>query len=284
MTTSDHLITTQELSAAMKSEGSEQIALLDCSWYLPTQQRNAQAEFISSRIPGANFFDIDAICDKSSNLPHMLPTAESFSESVSHLGINNDSLVIAYDGAGLFSAARVWWMFHVFSHQNVRVLNGGFPKWAAEDREIESDIQSLTTRRFVTNKRNELVASMHEVLDNCSSQKVVVLDARSSARFEGTSPEPRPELSSGHMPGAISLPFDQLQSNGLLKPAEELRTVFNELGVTGNDPIITTCGSGVTAAIITLALAEAGFGLHQLYDGAWSEWAAAGNTPIVKTE
>ncbi|HAY47302.1 MAG TPA: 3-mercaptopyruvate sulfurtransferase [Gammaproteobacteria bacterium] len=282
MTTSDHLITTQELSDAINSGSSEEIAILDCSWYLPTQQRNARAEFESNHIPRASFFDIDAISDKGSDLPHMLPTAESFSESVGHLGIDNNSLVVAYDGAGLFSAARVWWMFHVFGHKNVRVLNGGFPKWLAEKRSVDHSVQPPTTRRFVANKVNDLVVSMPKVLENCSSQQALVLDARSSARFEGTAPEPRPELSSGHVPGAISLPFDQLQSDGLLKPAKELLAVFDELGVTGNDPIITTCGSGVTAAIITLALAEAGLGLHQLYDGAWSEWAAADNTPIIK--
>jgi thiosulfate/3-mercaptopyruvate sulfurtransferase len=281
MTTSDQLITTQELSSALETEGNENIAILDCSWYLPTQQRNAQAEFATSHIPSARFFDIDAVCDKNSDLPHMLPTAESFSSAVGELGIDNNSLVVTYDGAGLFSAARVWWMFHVFKHHNVRVLNGGLPKWITEDRELEQDIQPQPTCHFDANRSDELVVSLTNVLENCSSQEAVVLDARSSARFDGTAPEPRAELSSGHMPGAISLPFDQLQSNGQLKPAEELRAIFNKLGVTGADPIVTTCGSGVTAAIITLALAEAGFGLHQLYDGAWSEWAAADSTPII---
>lgn len=281
MASSDHLITTQELATALKTEGSKDIVILDCSWYLPAQKRNAQAEFISSHIPGASYFDIDAICDKSSKLPHMLPTAAAFSDAVGNLGISNNSIVIAYDGAGLFSAARVWWMFHVFNHQNVRALNGGFPKWVAEDREIEKNIQHRPTCQFISNKSDDLIVSMTDMLDICSSKEAVILDARSSARFQGTAPEPRPELPSGHMPGAISLPFDQLQANGLLKPAKELRAIFNNLGVTGNEQIITTCGSGVTAAIITLALAEAGFGLHHLYDGAWSEWAVAENTPII---
>ena len=281
MTLSNHLISTEELATTL---GSTNIAVLDCSWYLPAQGRDARAEFELNHIPGAGFFDIDEICNKASPLPHMLPSAELFSESVGKLGIGNDTLVVVYDGAGLFSAARVWWMFHAFGHTNVRVLNGGFPKWVTEQRpieKIEKKVQIQPNQSFSAKPVKDLVVSMQTVLANCESRQTIVLDARSAERFEGTAPEPRPELPSGHMPGALSLPFNQLLSNGSLKPASELRDIFRALGVNGSDPVITSCGSGVTAAIITLALAEAGYGLHRLYDGAWTEWASAGHTPIV---
>ena len=281
MTLSNHLISTQELASKL---GAENVTVIDCSWYLPTQDRDARAEFELNHISGADFFDIDEICDKASPLPHMLPSAELFSESVGKLGISNNSLVVVYDGAGLFSAARVWWMFHAFGHTNVRVLNGGFPRWVAEQRPVkkmDKKVQIQPNQSFSAKPVKDLVVSMETVLANCESQQAIVLDARSAARFEGTAPEPRPELPSGHIPGALSLPFDQLLSDGSLKPASELRDIFQALGVNGSDPVITSCGSGVTAAVITLALAEAGYGLHRLYDGAWAEWASADHTPVV---
>ncbi|MBT5032493.1 MAG: 3-mercaptopyruvate sulfurtransferase [Proteobacteria bacterium] len=281
MTLSNNLISTEELANKL---GAENVTVVDCSWYLPTQGRDARAEFDLNHIPGAGFFDIDEICDKASPLPHMLPSAELFSESVGKLGVSNNSLVVVYDGAGLFSAARVWWMFHAFGHTNVRVLNGGFPKWVAEQRPIEKMEKKVSirpNRSFSATPVKDLLASMETVLANCESQQAIVLDARSAARFEGSEPEPRPELPSGHMPGALSLPFSQLLSDGSLKPANELRDIFQALGVNGSKPVITSCGSGVTAAAITLALAEAGYGMHRLYDGAWTEWASADNTPIV---
>ena len=277
-THSEFLCNTDELSALL---GDDHIRIIDSSWYLPTQNVDARADYEKKHIPGAVFFDIDAISDQNRDLPHMLPTPEQFAQAVGELGISNNHDVIVYDSAGLFSAARVWWMFHVFGHQRVRVLNGGLPAWREAGGELTGAVSSVSKEHFEASLNNHLVADKALLQRNSAKPEFTVMDARSNARFIGAAPEPRPGLPSGHMPNSISLPFDQLLDNGMLRPADELRTIFQSLDTDGASPIITTCGSGVTAAIITLALAEAGFGLQQLYDGAWAEWASADDTVVI---
>jgi thiosulfate/3-mercaptopyruvate sulfurtransferase len=225
--------------------GNPDLVVCDCSFYLPTDPRKAAALFAEARIPGARFFDIDAIKDTESPLPHMLPSAEDFAEMVGALGISRRSTVIFYDQLGLFSAARGWWMMRVFGHDEAAVLDGGLPKWRAENR------------------------------------SALILDARPAGRFAGTAPEPRPGLRGGHMPGARSLPFDQLlTAAGTLLPPESLRARFAAEGADGRRPVVTSCGTGVTAAVLTLGLAVAGLPPGALYDGSWSEWGARSDTAV----
>ncbi len=273
--------------------GSQTVRLLDGSWFMPASNSDAHQEFIEARIPGAMFFDIDQVCDQRSSLPHMLPTAEQFANVATELGISNSDEVIVYDSVGLFSAARVWWMFKLFGHDNVRVLDGGLPAWRAAGQEIESDRIVKNTNDAVLDGKKPFKASINEtflvdrnvLIKNIESAEFLVLDARSYGRFTGTQAEPRQGLESGHMPRSVSLPFDQLLRNGRLKTKSELLKRFSEYGLdaSNNDTaIVTSCGSGVTAAIITLALNEAGFGMHKLYDGAWAEWASSPDATVLQ--
>ncbi|NNC99404.1 MAG: sulfurtransferase [Gammaproteobacteria bacterium] len=281
MSNSKNLCSPQQLQQNL---GSAAIRVLDCSWYLPAQQIDAPQEYLARHIPGAAFFDIDKICDQQSDLPHMLPNADKFASQVEKLGINDDSEVVVYDTAGIFSAARVWWMFHVFGHTKVRVLNGGLPSWLDNGGEVSDKpvkIASAAGQRFTPQFDATMVATRNELLENCDTREKLILDARSGSRFLGLAPEPRPGLPSGHMPQSVSLPFDHLLDAGKLKPKVDLLSLFNDLGVREGTPVVTSCGSGVTAAIITLALAECGFGMQSLYDGAWAEWGSAPDTLIL---
>lgn len=278
-TSSTQLINVNELANIANQAN---VHILDTSWYLPAKQRDCQQEFLDCHIPGAHFFDIDVVSDHSSDLPHMLPSAELFAQTVGGLGIVNQDRVIVYDTAGLFSAARVWWMFKVFGHQDVLVLNGGLPAWQAAGLPVSNELNKPGAVEYKAILSAAMVRDKSDMISNAESGECVVLDARPHARFTGQDPEPRPELSSGHMPNSVSLPFDQLIENGHLKPVEQLKAIFASLDVHQSSQLITSCGSGVTAAIITLALAEAGLGLHSLYDGAWSEWAAADDTVILR--
>lgn len=250
--------------------------ILDATWYLPNDERDARTEFAKTHIAGAQFFDIDAVSNTNSYLPHMLPTAEQFAEAVSSLGISNTDQVVVYDSLGLFSAARVWWMFHVFGQQNVQVLNGGLPAWLKVAGDISDTAEIPSRGQFFASLNSELVADFNGLRANIDLKTATVIDARPAGRFNGIDSEPRPNLPSGHIPNSISMPFQALLSNGALKPQAELQRIFSEAGIQGDTTIITSCGSGVTAAIITLALAECGFGLQQLYDGAWAEWGLRG--------
>lgn len=273
-----HLCPAAELLANL---GEPNLRVIDASWYMPAAARDTQQEFDQQHVPGAVFFDIDKICDTNSELPHMLPSAEQFGEAVGELGISNDSDIIVYDTAGLFSAARVWWMFKSFGHRRVRVLDGGMPAWVFAGGELSSTAAAPRAVKYTANLDGSMLASKALLIENSVTAAYLVLDARSRDRFYGRAPEPRPGLSAGHMPNSVSLPFDQLLDDGKLKSREQLLTILHNNGVSQDSQIITTCGSGVTAAIITLALAETGFGLHQLYDGAWSEWASATDTVIL---
>ncbi|MCY4226731.1 MAG: 3-mercaptopyruvate sulfurtransferase [Gammaproteobacteria bacterium] len=272
------LISPNELSGRIDDPN---LAVLDCSWYLPTENRNPEHEFRSGHIPGARFFDIDAISDPDSDLPHMLPKPEYFSKAVERLGVSNDSQVIVYDGKGLFSAARVWWMFRVFGHQSIHLLSGGLPAWLAEGFPTSNQDSEITSGTFDVDFDSGKVASMQDILNNLETGESVVLDARSAGRFMGTDPEPRPELKSGHMPGALSLPFTELLEDGRLKSVEELKQIFENRGIVNGRKLITSCGSGVSAAVINLALVICGYGMQRLYDGSWTEWASHTDNPVV---
>lgn len=282
------LISADELSALMQSE--ESIIVVDASWHLPNVQRNAFDEYINERIPGAVFFDIDAVADKQTDLPHMLPSEAEFSTTMKTLGISADDTVVVYDSVGLFSAARVWWTFKVFGHSHVRLLDGGLPGWKALGYATEAgDVtRNTSSQRFAAKLNAEAVCDWQSVLSAIDKNSAYILDARPKARFDAAVPEPREGLRSGHMPGAISLPFTELLTAGnddvmRLKPAAELAAIFKAKGVAEGEghAVITTCGSGVTAAVITLALELAGYAPGRLYDGSWTEWGGRTDTPVA---
>jgi thiosulfate/3-mercaptopyruvate sulfurtransferase len=252
---------------------TDDLCILDCSWHLPTAKRNARDEFEAAHIAGAQFFDIDAISDKSTTLPHMLPSADFFAAEVSKLGASNTKKILCYDSVGLFSAARVWWMFKVFGHDNVAVLDGGLKKWLAEGRAKKSDAAIAAAGNFRSSFRPEMVKS----IDQVANQQTQITDARSPTRFRGEEPEPRPGVKPGHIPGAKNVHYASLlNADGTLKPHIELAQILKNAGINSEKPITTSCGSGVTAAILTLALTELGAKHHALYDGSWAEWGASG--------
>ena len=282
MSLTSNLISPADLKSLL---GDEKLRVLDCSWYMTGQQINTEQEYLDKHIQGARFFHIDEVCDQQSDLPHMLPTPADFSQSVRRLGVDNDSDVVVYDSAGLFSAARVWWMFRVFGHQKIRVLDGGLPAWIASSGEVydtNSDpITEFIVGEFEAQLAPQAIVCKSQLQHNCQQPEALVLDARSNDRFLGTAPEPRAGLPSGHMPHSVSMPFTELLENGRLRPVEQLKEILATRGVNESTKVITSCGSGVTAAIITLALAECGYGLQQLYDGSWAEWASSDDTIIL---
>ena len=268
---SDDIVSTEWLNAHL---GSPDIAIIDASWHLPTAKRDAKAEFATGHIPGAQVFDIDAISDTSTNLPHMLPSPEKFSSIVRKLGIGDGKKVIAYDAAGLFSAARAWWMFKVFGHEDVVVLDGGLPKWMAEGRPLE-DGPALKPqeRHFTARYRRMMVRDQSDVAAALKSGAAQIADARSGTRFRGEEVEPRPGVRAGHMPGARNLHYASLLNpDGTLKSRSEIEAAFRAAGVDLSRPVITSCGSGITAAILSLGLTLVGVRDHALYDGSWTEW------------
>lgn len=259
------------------------IAIIDASWHLPTAKRDARAEFQAARIPGAQFFDLDDISDTTTSLPHMLPSPEKFASRMRKLGIGDGKKVIAYDTQGLFSAARAWWMFRIFGHDDVAVLDGGFPKWQAEGRPIDEDPPGKPQERhFSARFQSMMVRDKADVLGALKSAKSQIADARSPGRFTGAEPEPRPGVRSGHMPGAANVHYATLlNKDGTLKSPDEIAKVFAQAGIDVKKPVITSCGSGVTAAILTLGLTLIDAKEHALYDGSWSEWGAAADTPVA---
>jgi len=271
-----NLISVEQLSSPLT-----QYKVVDASWYLPNQDRSPQQEYLKSHIPGARFFDIDLVCDQQSDLPHMLPSSEMFAEHIGAMGISNDDSVVVYDTAGLFSAARLWWMLRIFGHNKVQLLDGGFPAWLSLGKRAETGLVSIKPVEFQARLDSSRVVEKQLLMENCQHGQVKVLDARPLARFNGTAPEPRAGLASGHMPYSISLPFGELLENGQLKSAIKLREIFTSLDLNASDHLVSSCGSGVTAAVIVLALEEAGLGFHRLYDGAWAEWASCRDCPVL---
>tara|TARA_Y200000002_G_C22585561_1_gene622847 strand:+ start:131 stop:958 length:828 start_codon:yes stop_codon:yes gene_type:complete len=249
------------------------IRIIDSSWYFPQEKRNAEQEFLECHIPGASFFDIDKIKDNESDLPHMLPPSEMFNSTVRKLGIGDGHKVVIYDGLGMRSAARLWWMFKVFGYSDVVVLDGGFPKWVKENRSITADLTEKEIRHLTIYEDKSIVADRDDVqratkLNHCS-----IIDARSEGRFLGTEPEPRSGLRSGSIKNSINVPYETLLNEDFtFKKKREILDIFSKKGVVFNNYIITTCGSGVTAAVLYLALDEIGCSKISLYDGSWAEW------------
>jgi thiosulfate/3-mercaptopyruvate sulfurtransferase len=260
------------------------IVILDGSMHLPTTKRNAFAEYKAEHIPGAMFFDIDDIADEKSSLPHMLPSAAKFASRMRKMGIGDGMRIIAYDSEGLYSAARVWWMFRVMGHDDVAVLNGGLKKWKAEGRSVTDDVTQLRTpRHFTARLHGQLVRDKADVMGLVNSTTVQIVDARAPARFKGEVPEPRAGLRSGHIPGSKNVHYATLlNADGTLKSEPELAAIFKAAGVDPMKPVVASCGSGVTAGVVALALAKLGQTHVAVYDGSWTEWGMeSAGTPVA---
>jgi len=257
------------------------VVVVDGSWHLPTSGRNAAAEFVETHVPGAVSFDIDAVADTSTPLPHMLPTAEKFAEMVGAMGIGDGERIVVYDSAGLASAPRLWWTFKVMGAPDVVILEGGLPKWRAEGRPVESGTVSRPPRRFTARLDPAAVRDLAQVRNNLIDKGFQLVDARPAARFQGTAPEPRPWVKSGRVPGSLNVPSSDLIADGRLKDEATLRKAFTDAGVDLKQPIVTSCGSGVNAATLSLALDILGVAPTALYDGSWTEWGARDDTPIA---
>ena len=259
------------------------LRLIDASWYLPDAGRDAKAEYAAAHIPGARFFDIDEITDQRSTLPHMAPPPEKFISRLRAMGIGDGHQVVIYDGSGLFSAARVWWTFRLMGKTDVAVLDGGLPKWRAEGREIEDMPPIVRDRHMTVSRQNHLVKDVTQVAHAAKLGEAEIIDARGAPRFKGEVPEPRPGLRSGHIPGAKNVPYSTLlNADGTMKSTDALCAAFEAAGVNLSKPAITTCGSGVTAAVLSLALERVGHRNHALYDGSWAEWGMYDDLAVEK--
>jgi len=264
------LVSTDWLAQHLKDPD---LRILDASWYMPQSGRNPRAEYEEAHIPGARFFDIDDISDHRSELPHMAPPIEKFMSRMREMGVGDGHQIVVYDGSGLFSAARVWWLFRLMGKTDIAVLDGGLPKWIAEEREVEDLPPIVRDRHMTVQRQAHLTKDVTQVAAAAKLGDYTIVDARSAARFRGEEEEPRPGLRSGRIPNSVNVPFpDVLNVDGTMKSVDALKPIFENAGVDLGKPAITTCGSGVTAAILSLALERIGHRRHALYDGSWAEW------------
>ena len=273
------LVTTEWLAETL---GAADLIVFDATKYLPNEAKDGQAEFLKSHIPGARYFDIDLVADTDTDLPHMVPTPGRFAKLMEQLGVSNTSRIVFYDQKGLASAARGWWLMELFGHDQAAVLDGGLPKWVRESRPTGDGAGAAPAAGvFRPDYRASQVRGIGDILRNVQSHSELVLDARAAGRFTGAVPEPREGMRSGHIPGSASVPYtDLLKPDGTFKPAGEVRARFEAAGVDGSKPLVTSCGSGVTACILTLGLRIAGFHEGAVYDGSWTEWGGRPDTPI----
>ncbi|MEM9049075.1 MAG: 3-mercaptopyruvate sulfurtransferase [Pseudomonadota bacterium] len=281
MPTSDPqlLVSTQWLESHL---GAPDLRVLDASWFLPDAARDPRAEYAEGHIPGALFFDIDEIADTNSALPHMVPPVEKFISRMRAMGVGDGHRIVVYDAGGMFSSPRVWWMFRLFGKRDVAVLDGGLPKWKAEGRPLEEDAPVPRDRHFTARREVALIRDVTQVARAVKLGDEQIVDARSPERFRGEAPEPRPGLRAGRIPGSKNVYYrDLLTEDGTMKAPEALRAIFQTAGVDLSRPIVTTCGSGVTAAILALALARIGHTQNAVYDGSWAEW---GSYPDLKVD
>lgn len=276
------LVSTDWLAAHMKDPD---LRILDASMFLPGTGRDAKAEYEAKHIPGARFFDIDEISDQRSELPHMVPPVEKFMSRLRAMGVGDGHQVVVYDSQGVYSAPRVWWLFRLMGQDNIAVLDGGLPKWEAEGREIEDLPPIVRDRHMTVRRQNHMVKDVTQVSSASKLGDYAIVDARSAERFRGEVEEPRAGLRRGHIPSARNVPFtDVLTAQGTMKSPEECRAIFEAAGVDMAKPVIASCGSGVTAAVLCLALERTGKTDHSIYDGSWSEWGAFPTLPVATGE